>query len=204
MVIVTPSVDEKLENFNRMILRDAAASRDNVLENLQRDTDAKLAASKAAIEREITEIYHREITKSVQQKESLVSKATVNARKSIISVRNEILDSVMADLTKRFLEFTKSPDYEAWLTNNIEDAMAYVLPGNAQLHLTSDDLDRYQEKIAARFPGVTFFTAESGIIGGCCAAAPDKNLYVDNSLENKINCGREELFANSGLKLSDS
>ena len=204
MVIVTPSVDEKLENFNRMILRDAAASRDNVLENLQKDTDAKLASSKAAIEREITEIYHRETTKSVQQKESLVSKATVNARKSIISVRNEILDSVLADLTKRFLEFTKSPDYEAWLTNNVEDAMAYVLPGNAQLYLTSDDLDRYQENLAARFPGVTFFAAESGIIGGCRAAAPDKNLFVDNSIENKINCSREELFANSGLKLSDS
>ena len=203
MVIVTPTIDEKLENFNRMILQDATASRDDVIDSLRKDTEAKLEASKAAIDREVTEVYNREVTRAIQQKESLISKAKVNARKSIISVRNEVMDSVTAELTERFRVFTKSLEYEPWLMKNIDDAVAIIAPGSGQLHLTNHDLERYQEKIAARYPHFSFVTADPGMIGGCRTDAPDMNLFIDNSLENKIACCREELYTVSALKLSD-
>ena len=204
MVIITPSVDEKLESFNRMILKDATASRDDVLDNLRKDTEIKLEASKAAIDREITEVYNREITKAVQQKESLISKAKVNTRKSIIAVRNEIMTSVIAELTERFRAFTESPDYEPWLMKNIDDAMALVAPEAGQLHLTQRDFDLYRRQISLRFPNLALFAADSGMMGGCRAKAPNKNLFVDNSIENKIDCCRGELFSISAIKLSDN
>ena len=187
-----------------MILQDATASRDDVLENLQKDTEAKLAASKAAIEREVTEVYNRELTKTIQQKESVISKTTVSARKSIITARNELMSSVIAELTERLRTFSNSPEYEPWLMKNIEEAMSVVHSESALITLTPDDMKRYREKIAAHFPNLAFSAADSGMIGGSRTAVPDENIFIDNSIENKIACCREELFAISGLKLEES
>ena len=203
MVTDTPTIEEKLKSFNQIILKEATSSRDDVLNRLNSDTTNKLSESKDAIDREINSLYEKELSKATQEKDSLISKAKIEARKALMSARNEIVASILNELTDRLGIYSKSPEYKNYLMSNIKEAFSVVPAGNFTVYVTPDDFSTYQALIEQLSPNLTLLQGDPSMIGGCVLAAQMQGIFVDNSFKNKIANSVDELFKISILKISD-
>ncbi|MDR1440602.1 MAG: hypothetical protein LBJ10_11600 [Clostridiales bacterium] len=125
-----PSIDEKLEVFNRMIIDDATKSRDAILSQLKAEADKKLADSRAEIDRNAAELLAKERLKATQQNEAKISKAHIDARKALMAARGEIVASVLAELRDMLGRFALEDGYGEYLANSVREAAAVAGGGN--------------------------------------------------------------------------
>jgi vacuolar-type H+-ATPase subunit E/Vma4 len=198
-----PSIDEKLEMFNRMIIGDATKSRDAIMKQLKDEADKKLADSQAEIDREAAELSAKERLKATQQSEARISKANIGARKALMAARGEIVASVLGELRERLGEFAQSDGYGEYLANSVRETLAYVGPGAADVYLAPRDCERHGAAIQALYPELRLARGDAAMIGGCRVANERLGIYADNTLAKKAEMCADELYRISGLRIGE-
>jgi len=126
-----PTIEEKLDNFNRLILEDATRSRDEILAQLKAEAERKLAESKADIDREAAALVTRETSRADRDCDSSVSRASIDARKRLMGARNDIIADVLAGLSRMLRAFAGTDEYGPFLEANVREAVARVREASA-------------------------------------------------------------------------
>ena len=209
-----PTIDEKLNAFDKIIVEDAMRARDLIRNQIHQESEQRLAEIKAGIKRDAEREVQREARRAEMEKDSRISKAGAEARKMLINARNEILASVLVDLEERLSAFTRTEAYDGYIIKNIMEALKYAnikgdgggngSGGNGSgvgfvLYMTPRDCEKYKSAALTCAPDITVAQAEAGMIGGVRISNDDAGVFVDNTLKKKVELCADELFLMSGL-----
>ncbi|MCL2058498.1 MAG: V-type ATP synthase subunit E family protein [Oscillospiraceae bacterium] len=207
-----PTVDEKLELFDKIIYNDAVRARDAIRDQLRHDSEQILEGQKAEIKREAALEYQRETLRASNDRDSRISKARISTRITLMKTRNEIIESVLGDLSSRLAQFAGTDDYQAYLMRSVSESIGAVerearqIAGGAEqgeivVYLTPGDYDTYAAEIQKLAPGAEVRPGDPGMIGGARVENAGAGIYVDDSLKKKVEGRAEELLAMSGLTI---
>ena len=199
-----PSIEEKLEILDKIIYDDATRARDAILAQLRQDSNQRQAGVKEEIERDAAHDYRRVSQRSIQERDSRISRANINSRKMLMSARNDIISSVLAELADRLAAFARTEEYRGFLMKNIQDALAQAgAPGEGFcLYLTPADYGLYSQDARALAPFADVRAGGAEMLGGVMAQNPAAGIYIDNTLKMKVDLCVDELFKISGLRLA--
>ena len=232
-----PSNDEKLDVLEKIIYDDATRAREAILALVRQDSDQRLAGIKEEIARDAEQDYRKESQRSLQEKDSRISKANINARKMLMSARNDIISSVLYELSERLASFTRTTEYRGYLEQNIREAYAIsvgysvigaeagansvtgatngansgstanaILGSGAEashvvILMTPADYEAYAAHARGLAPGADIRPGDAAMIGGVKAENAVKGVYVDNTMQKKVELCVDELYRISGLTI---
>ena len=221
-----PTLDEKLKTFDKKINDDAILSRNLIRTQLRQESDQRMSGVKEEIDLEAEREYRKEARRAVIEKDSRISKATVDARKLLMKARSEIIESILAELSEGLAVFTQTSSYYDYLDNNAKEALTCAYLGatggsgddgiggslagyggggnysnGLRLYLTPKDYIAHSAKMRELARGVEILPGNADMIGGVKVENPSKGLYVDNTLKKKVELCIDELFLISDLNI---
>ncbi len=199
------SIDEKLQNFNDLILKEAAAQRDRILRQIREENEALIESKRKDFEEQAAEMLRRELYNIEREKNNIISKALVESRQLLMKTREGIINSVFDYLKEELETFTQSDAYAQYLKEDIRNSCRLAGEGKLVVYLSGADTDRYSSllnELLKEFPRIEMFEpAAEDVIGGCRVVNRSSNILVDNTFAKKLELNRDSFFEISGLRI---
>jgi vacuolar-type H+-ATPase subunit E/Vma4 len=224
-------IQEKLELFEKLMLGDAARSRNAILDQLRGESSATLENIISETGREASLEYQKEMQRIAAEKDSSLSKANIDSRKLLMKARGEILESVLAELSRRLVAFTRSESYGAYMAANIRVALARAglfppeatscvkegaavdaansvnegvavdATGKIRVYFTPRDFGAFSAEAQRYSSGIAVMRGGEEAIGGVRVENKAEGIYIDNTLQTKVRQCSDELYQISGLTI---
>ena len=198
------NLTEKLNIFTSLVLKDASAKREKLMEDVQKEYSERIEEK----ENELLEGAYNTIQHTIQDARrdanERVLHAEIESKKKLILKREEIIDEVMSDAKREIVKFTESDKYESWLLNKIEKALFEVGKGAKTIYISPDDL-KYKDEIE-KIHDMSRLSVEASpehdFLGGAKVLNTDRKVSVDYSLKEMLAEKKQTFLQNSGLALS--
>ncbi len=207
------SIDSKLRHFEHNVINKAAQERDQMLAELDAATRDALKETRAAYTQSAKALYAKGMDEARKEARMILSAAKNDGQTSVVSKRDEIINSVFEELELRLKKYVQSEEYKAYFTRKMEEAADVVLsiptiPRKAEICLVEYDYEHHMQlagPVAQRLMGrgirVTFKKSEDDFIGGCVINLPTVGRVIDNSMRSDVMKEREDFLSWSHLSL---
>ncbi len=198
------NLTEKLNTFTSLVLKDAEEKREKMLDEVEKEYSERLDAKENEILQGAYENIQQNIQTARKEANERVLHAELDAKKSVILRREEIIEEVMKAARGELVKFAESDKYEAWLMDKIEKALFEVGKGSKTIYISPDDL-RLKEKIE-QIPEIARLTVEASsekdFLGGVKVLNTDRKIAVDYSFKEMLAEKKQEFLQSSGLALN--
>lgn len=199
-----PDINEKIDIFSQIVLKDAAKERDALLEQVARERQKRLAEAEAKIKHE-TDLRVQVRASSISGESGrTLSKKLLEEKRIIATRREEIAKEVFQSVREKILEFTKTEEYLPHLKKlYVEAFSALGNPYDGVIWLRQEDLP-FSRELAAALPGrhVTF-QAGSFKLGGLIVDCHSKLLRADQTYDTALGDLDGHFAELFGLSLAD-
>jgi len=199
------TVQEKLEFFNEVILKDAIAERDKILDRLKAQEESSLNREEKKFREEADEMLKKEAADAENLKNSMIAKAVIDRRFQLIKARDEIFETVLNDVKAALREFVAGENYFPYLSRQIKKSCNMAGEGEIEVYISSDDMARFSsalENLRGELPPNTVFReTNDDIIGGCRAVNRTKGMVVNNTLSEKLRESMDDFYEICDLKI---
>ena len=146
------------------------------------------------IQDEITEIKGNS-TKSVAQTEAML-------RQKLLMRREEITNNVFRSVSKKLVEFTKTKEYDEYLYSIAKNLAKEYATDNAIVTVKSDDYSKSVE-LDKIFGGKCKILVDDSIkIGGLKLMNQNVGIFVDETIDTKLNDRKPWFYTHSGLSIN--
>jgi len=196
--------EEKLEQFTATVMREAAEKRKKIYEQIENERKQLLEQN----ELEVLEQAYIQIQNSIRdilkEKNEKISKVLLDNKRRLLQKREQIVEEVFQSITDKVKNFVQSPDYYDFLINNIIEGCNTVGSGDLVIYINKSDLplkEKIAEQIRLKLGNDNFSIEEEkhDMIGGAKIFNKTKNLFINNSLSEKIQYEKEHFLETSGL-----
>lgn len=195
------SQDEKLEKFLQAINEYSRKQRAAILMELEAQNSIELQRAENETLSDayrLIQLRTADVRRSVQ---SELSRFEQQSRRELLEKRGELIASVMADASAALGRFAKTPQYDDYLAR-VAKALSKDFAGSAGetvFRLRPCDMDK-AELIHRAFAHECSFRQEESIgLGGFTAENRGLGLFVDATLDSRLEQQRRWLVENSGL-----
>jgi len=148
-VIFLSSIQEKLEFFNEVILKDAASERDRILEQIRTEMEERIAREKKKFQEQADEFLKKEVSSAENEKNNIISKAIVESRQLLMKKREEIIESVFDDAKKLLSQFVDKEEYFPYLCRQIRHSCHLAGEGELVVYVSKKDMERFSHMLRA-------------------------------------------------------
>ncbi|MBQ8209615.1 MAG: V-type ATP synthase subunit E [Clostridia bacterium] len=121
-------------------------------------------------------------------------------KKQVIQARQEITDSVFANVTERIKEFTKTDAYGEMLVASAKKMVQLCDGCRIIIYMRSEDA-KYENAIKAVSENISTAVDGSITLGGIYCVCNEKSIRLNDCLETKLENQKEWFYENSGLYL---
>ncbi len=142
------------------------------------ETAVYLSAAEKRIKREFMEKY---------------SALTVKAKAEYLEERKALCDGLFNKATEKIADFTKTEDYKDFLVNV---AKSLKLLGDYIFIISKND-EKYADLLKPYCVGIEIFSGET--LGGIRAKTADGSIFIDDSLESRLQKEKEHFIEKSEL-----
>lgn len=195
---VNMDFEAKLEKFSGTVLQDAEKRRDKIEAELAGEKKARIAAKEDEFLAGAYMEIQKNITRIQKEDNEKVLHAELEAKKSLLLKREQIIDEVFKLAVARIEEYVRTPEYKKALAEKIKTALAELGEGNKVVYLTKADSDVFDVSCGAVLETVS----EKDFIGGVKAVNTDRNIAVNYSYCELLELERSSFLQKSGLSLS--
>lgn len=196
------NLTEKLNTFTALVMKDAAARRDEILASVEHERNEKLTAKEDEFLTEAYEEIQKSVSEARKHSNEKVLHEELEAKKKILLKREEIIAKIMEEAADKLKEFTKSEAYGEWLVKRIEKAVSEVGKGKKTVYISAEDM-KYKEKIEAADSSITVAESdERGFLGGARVYNADRKVAADYSFKELLAEQKSEFLQNSGLTIN--
>lgn len=202
-MITLNNIDEKLTHFNEIILKEASAQRNRILEEIKADEENLLTARRKEFEEKAAELLRKETYAAEREKNNLISHALSDGKLQLMKMRETIIESVYSELRLKLLDFVSSEDYAVYLADNIKEACEKAGTGRLIINVCSRDIDRHADMLAQLRQRYGFSIESMGDdqIGGCRILNQEGNIFIDNSLKKRMEMTYDDFLEICGLRI---
>lgn len=202
------TIDDKLETFYKLVFKEEEAKSKKILEELEKNNKKVIEEKRIELEEKKQETIKRKKNLGEIQKNEMVSKATQDNRRKILSKSEELLEDVIESLKERSEEFTKSKDYQNYILGKIEKLIKDLEEKEIIISLTDKDKVKLQESIIKmgkeNNKSILFNEAKKDIIGGFILSDQKKTYNLDNSFKTIIEQNRYAIGKRLHLSLGEA
>jgi len=189
------TLEEKLEHFNEVILKDAAWERDKILKLARDEVDKMIEEKKQGFHMKADETLKKEITQADKEKNITISEAFTEGRRLLMETRDNIIDSVINYVKQLLEQFVMQDSYLDYLKEEIKKSWMQAGEGERVLYLNRRDIDRFSKNLEdlrkELLSDIQIIEANTDIIGGCKVLNKSKGIVIDNTFLKKLEMNRD-------------
>ena len=190
------TIDEKLSHFYDITVEDARAKAAAVLEEhkktLEKMTEERKTLSKENAQAQIkaeTANARREINKTLSAEQLTIKRDWTRKQ-------NELKEKLFSEVKGLLEAFTKTPEYENYLTTKIREALDFAENDEISIYLSPED-SSLAEKLQ-QTTGAAILLSKDSFLGGIRATIPHKNILIDHSFSGNFEAAYKEFKFDGG------
>lgn len=193
--------DDRVSKFVAAITKEAEEQRAQI----EAETKAYIATEMENAELEALndsyKLIQRAVTVIRSDIGSELSANLMDGRKSLLTRRSEITEHVLQQVAEKIKTFTESTAYADFLKKSAEQAAPVFKGGAVIVWIREKDIE-YSSLLKAVIPNCEFRTDNTIELGGIAIVDSAGKLRVDDTLDTRLEYGRDWFTKNSGLTLS--
>jgi vacuolar-type H+-ATPase subunit E/Vma4 len=182
-------IDEKLENFSKVAAQEAYERREQILADMKRETDRVCGETEKTARARAEARLRKERYNAEQMKGKKILDASVAAKKELIALRNQLVETLFANIEGKLRAYVASPAYGPDLAAGIKAALAGVT-GECVVLLAQADM-AFAEAITQE-AGVPVRETPENLLGGFKIFWPQRNALEDYSLRSRMEEERKD------------
>lgn len=193
------TIEDKLDTFYKLVFKEEEVRCKEILEELEMNNKNLIELKKVELQKKKEEIIKRKSMLAEIQKNEMISKATQDNRRKILSKSEELLEDVIKSLKEKAEQFVLSNDYENYILEKIKDVTKDVDEKEIIISITDRDKSKLQDfiiKIGGKNDkSISLDMAKIDIIGGFILSDKNRTYNLDNSFktiieENRYSIGK--------------
>ena len=197
MKIMDSLLEAKLNKFSSNVMNDAQKKLEELEAEIKSEKASKLESKYDEFLEDAYERIQDCISKIRKEDNERVRMAEFDAKKALLKKREEIIDDVFGEASRKLYEFKGSPEYGEWLKKRLKKAVLEAGEGKKQAYLTEADC----AAVSGELPeGVAVEAVpEKEFWGGVRVRNLEKGIMVDYSFYELLQAQRADFLQNSGL-----
>ena len=171
---------------------EAAAILEEHKETLEKMTEERKALSEENAQTQIkaeTASARREINKALSAEQLTIKRDWTRKQ-------NELKEKIFSEVKGLLESFTKTPEYENYLTAKIKEALDFA--GNDEITIYLSPEDRSLAEKLQHTTGTAIQLAKDSFLGGIRATIPQKNILIDHSFAGNFEAAYKEFKFDGG------
>ena len=173
------TIDEKLSHFYDITVEDARTKAAAILEEHKEALEKMTAERKALSEENAQAQIKAETANARREVNKALSAEQLTIKRDWTKKQNELKEKLFSEVKELLDSFTKTPEYETYLTGKIKEALDFAEDDEISVYLSPED-SALAEKLQ-QTTGVTIQIAKDSFLGGIRATIPQKNILIDHS-----------------------
>ena len=190
------TIDEKLSHFYDITVEDARTKAAAILEE-HKEALEKMTAERKALSKENAQAQIKAETANARREvNKALSAEQLTIKRDWTKKQNELKEKLFSEVKELLDSFTKTPEYETYLTGKIKEALAFAEDDEISVYLSPED-SALAEKLQ-QTTGVTIQIAKDSFLGGIRATIPQKNILIDHSFAGNFEAAYKEFKFDGG------
>lgn len=188
--------DEKLQKFESAVMEQANVQVESILAQLNSIKEQTLSQTEDA---ELTRHFTNMQNELSQIKQSCIKRVSLHAQqanKEMLLYRENIRKKVFDAVRERLEEFTKTPEYEKFLSDNLAELSEYTAD-DLVVCIGENDL-KFKDTV---FASMTVVLDKKIKIGGFILKSSEKGFALDETLDARLDSQQGYFNSISGLKV---
>lgn len=184
------------ELFCQAIFEEGHKEAEKILSQAQADADRIIAEAQRRAEKEFQQQILTERSQAYVKAKQLVDSAELEARKRIITFREQVIQEIFSALERRLMNIRNQTEYPDFLVSIIKEGID-ALPGKEfVIELRKEDLELFKKKIedlGREFALKIELRASPSMEGGARIYTGDRHLLYDNSFPARLKRREDEI-----------
>ena len=190
------TIDEKLSHFYDITVEDARAKAATILEK-HKETLEKMAEERKALSEENAQTQIKAETANARREvNKALSAEQLTIKRDWTKKQNELKEKLFSEVKGLLESFTKTPEYENYLTTKIKEALDFAENDEISIYLSPED-SSLAEKLQ-QSTGAAIQIAKDSFLGGIRATIPQKNILIDHSFAGNFEAAYKEFKFDGG------
>ena len=190
------TIDEKLSHFYDITVEDARTKAAAILEEHKEALEKITAERKTLSEENAQAQIKAETANARREVNKALSAEQLTIKRDWTKKQNELKEKLFSEVKELLDSFTKTPEYETYLTGKIKKALAFAEDDEISVYLSPED-SALAEKLQ-QTTGVTIQIAKDSFLGGIRATIPQKNILIDHSFAGNFEAAYKEFKFDGG------
>ena len=190
------TIDEKLSHFYDITVEDARTKAAAILEEHKEALEKMTAERKALSEENAQAQIKAETANARREVNKALSAEQLTIKRDCTKKQNELKEKLFSEVKELLDSFTKTPEYETYLTGKIKEALDFAEDDEISVYLSPED-SALAEKLQ-QTTGVTIQIAKDSFLGGIRATIPQKNILIDHSFAGNFEAAYKEFKFDGG------
>ena len=190
------TIDEKLSHFYDITVEDARAKAATILEEHKQTLEKMTAERKARSEENAPAQIKAETANARREVNKALSAEQLTIKRDWTKKQNDLKEKIFSEVKELLESFTKTPEYENYLTAKIKEAMDFAEDDEISIYLSPEDsslIEKLQKTTDA-----TIKIAKDSFLGGIRATIPHKNILIDHSFAGNFEAAYKEFKFDGG------
>ena len=190
------TIDEKLSHFYDITVEDARAKAAAILEK-HKETLEKMTEERKALSEENAQTQIKAETANARREvNKALSAEQLTIKRDWTKKQNELKEKLFSEVKGLLESFTKTPEYENYLTTKIKEALDFAENDEISIYLSPED-SSLAEKLQ-QSTGAAIQIAKDSFLGGIRATIPQKNILIDHSCAGNFEAAYKEFKFDGG------
>ena len=190
------TIDEKLSHFYDITVEEAHAKAAAILEE-HKETLEKMTEERKALSEENAQTQIKAETANARREvNKALSAEQLTIKRDWTKKQNELKEKLFSEVKGLLESFTKTPEYENYLTTKIKEALDFAENDEISIYLSPED-SSLAEKLQ-QSTGAAIQIAKDSFLGGIRATIPQKNILIDHSFAGNFETAYKEFKFDGG------
>ena len=190
------TIDEKLSHFYDITVEEAHAKAAAILEE-HRETLEKMTEERKALSEENAQAQIKAETANARREiNKALSAEQLTIKRDWTKKQNELKEKIFSEVKGLLEAYTKTPEYENYLTDRIKEALDFAEKDEISIYLSPED-SSLAEKLQQK-TGAVIQIAKDSFLGGIQATIPQKNILIDHSFAGNFEAAYKEFKFDGG------
>ena len=190
------TIDEKLSHFYDITVEDARTKAAAILEEHKEALEKMTAERKALSEENAQAQIKAETANARREVNKALSAEQLTIKRDWTKKQNEVKEKLFSEVKELLDSFTKTPEYETYLTGKIKEALDFAEDDEISVYLSPED-SALAEKLQ-QTTGTAIQLAKDSFLGGIRATIPQKNILIDHSFAGNFEAAYKEFKFDGG------
>lgn len=190
------TIDEKLSHFYDITVEDARAKSAAILEEHKEALEKMTEESKTLSEENAQAQIKAETANARREINKALSAEQLTIKRDWTRKQNELKEKIFSEVKGLLESFTKTPEYENYLTTKIREALDFAENDEISIYLSPED-SSLAEKLQ-QTTGAPILLSKDSFLGGIRATIPHKNILIDHSFAGNFETAYKEFKFDGG------